>query len=118
MFPEGLGQLHGSWLKAFAAGAGKTSPLVLVLCVCWLGGEMYAPFLLASAARAHHWQAAGTLYLLYAAEVAWFARQLGNFRLASALFYPVALVFYFATFAQSAWIQSQGTLTTWRGRRV
>jgi len=117
MFPEGLGQLHRSWQKAFAVGAARTSPRVLALSIFWLGGAMSTPFLLVGT-RSPLWQVAGALYLLYAAEVAWFARQLGTFRVVTVLVYPVALTFYFATFAQSAWRRKRGTPLTWRGREV
>ena len=117
MFPDGLGQLSESWRKAFSAGAGMVSPLVLGLSIYWLTAAMAAPVLLI-AARGPMRLAAAALYLLNAAQVAWFGRQLGSFRWMAALLYPVALVFYFATFAQSAWTRKRGTPVSWRGRRV
>jgi 4,4'-diaponeurosporenoate glycosyltransferase len=117
MFPEGLRQLFESWSKAFSAGAGMVSPLVLGLSIYWLGTAMATPFLLI-AARGPLRLAFAVLYLLYAAQVMWFGRQLGTFRWRAALLYPVALAFYFATFAQSAYARMHGTPVTWRGRRV
>jgi 4,4'-diaponeurosporenoate glycosyltransferase len=117
MFPQGLRQLYQSWQKAFAAGAGMTSPLVLALCICWLTSAMFVPFMLL-AVRGTLWPAAAALYLLNVAQVAWYGRQLGTFRPAAALLYPIPLAFYFVTFAQSAWKQVRGTPVSWRGRQV
>jgi 4,4'-diaponeurosporenoate glycosyltransferase len=117
MFPDGPRQLHQSWQKAFASGAGMTSPPVLALCICWLAAAASAPSLLI-AARGPLWPAAAALYLLNVAQVAWYARQLGTFRPAAALLYPVPLAFYFVTFAQSAWGRMRGAPVSWRGRRL
>ena len=117
MFPHGLRQLHESWQKAFAAGAGMTSPLVLALSIYWLGAAMLVPLSLA-VLRGPLWPAAAALYLLNVAEVAWYGRQLGTFRTTTALLYLIPLVFYFATFAQSTWKKMRGKPVAWRGRQV
>jgi 4,4'-diaponeurosporenoate glycosyltransferase len=114
MFPDGLPQLRESWQKAFAAGAGATSPLVLGLSIYWLAAAMLTASLLLAA----HLPAVAILYLLNAAQIAWYARQLGAYRWITALLYPVPLLFYFATFAQSAWRLQRGRPVTWRGRRL
>jgi 4,4'-diaponeurosporenoate glycosyltransferase len=117
MFPHGVAQLRESWQKAFSAGAGRTSPLVFWLSVYWLSAAMLACFM-PMAANQFPRYAAIAIYLLNVVQIAWYGRQLGTFRLAAALLYPIALVFYFATFAQSVWRQRRGKPAVWRGRTV
>lgn len=117
MFPSGLSQLCESWKKAFAAGARTTSPLVLGLSIFWLSAAMLT-FLLLFAVPHSLLFAAACLYALFAGQIGWFARQLGSFRLITAAVYPIALVFYFAIFGQSLWMQMSGRQVRWRGREV
>jgi 4,4'-diaponeurosporenoate glycosyltransferase len=58
----------------------------------------------------------GGVYLLCAAQVGWFSRQVGAFRWYSALLYPVPLVFFFAVFTRSAMRSGKGV--TWKGREI
>jgi 4,4'-diaponeurosporenoate glycosyltransferase len=117
MFPEGFAQLRESWQKAFATGAGLMSPIVLGLSIYWLGAAMLSAIMLCAIHGAMR-PVAAALYLLNVAEIAWFGRQLGTFQWLPALLYPVALVFYFATFAQSMCRQKRGGTVTWRGRKL
>jgi len=117
MFPLGFSQLCESWKKAFAAGARTTSPLVLGLSIGWLTSAMLTFLMLFAAPRSLQ-PAAGGLYVLFACQIAWFAKQLGSFRWVTAVAYPIALVFYFAVFGQSLWMQLTGRQVRWRGREV
>ena len=58
----------------------------------------------------------GAAYLLCAAQVGWFSRQIGAFRWFTALLYPVPLVFFFAVFTRSA--LRSGKQVTWKGRAI
>ena len=117
MFPHGLAQLRESWQKAFATGAGLTSPLVLWLSVYWLACGVLAPFMLIGVSGALG-PIPIAIYLLNVAQVAWYGRQLGTLPWATAFLYPVPLIFYFATFGQSFWRQKRKKPATWRGREV
>jgi 4,4'-diaponeurosporenoate glycosyltransferase len=117
MFPLGFSQLCESWKKAFAAGARTTSPLVLGLSIGWLNSAMLT-FLMLFAAPRSVLPAVGGLYVLFACQVAWFAKQLGSFRWVTAVAYPIALVFYFVVFGQSLWMLLAGRQVRWRGREV
>jgi 4,4'-diaponeurosporenoate glycosyltransferase len=117
MFPDGVRQLRESWQKAFAAGAGITSPLVLGLSIYWLAAAMLTALLLL-AFDSRLYPAVAVLYLLNVVQIAWYGRQLGTFRWTTALLYPVALAFYFAIFAQSMSRRKRGRTVTWRGRPV
>jgi 4,4'-diaponeurosporenoate glycosyltransferase len=114
MFPEGLTQLRESWRKAFATGAGLTSPLVLGLSIYWLAAAVLTAIL----AVAIHSPTFAALYLLNAIQIAFYARQLGTFRWVTALLYPIPLAFYFAVFAQSLWRRTHNQPVTWRGRQL
>jgi 4,4'-diaponeurosporenoate glycosyltransferase len=117
MFPLGFSQLCESWKKAFAAGARSTSPLVLGFTVGWLAAAMLT-FLMLFAVPRTLLPAAVGLYAFFAGQIAWFSKQLGSFRLLTAVFYPISLVFYFAVFGQSLWMQLAGRSVRWRGREV
>ena len=116
MFPHGMAQLRESWQKAFAAGAGVTSPLVLGLSIYWLAAGMLTAFMLL-AVHGTLWQAA-VLYCFNVIQIAWYGRQVGTFRWTTALLYPIALAFYFAVFARSEWRRRRGGSITWRGRQL
>ena len=117
MFPDGLAQLRESWRKAFVKGASVTSPLVLALAIYWLTSAMLTACML-FAIHSPLWPAIATLYLLNGINIAWLGRQLGTFRWLTALWYPVALTFYFAIFAQSTRFRKAGRPVTWRGRQI
>ena len=110
MYPHGLQELVDGWTKGFASGAGQTPKPVLWLLVAWLSGLMLTVVLLPFTA----WALA--LYGLCAGQVALVLRRVGAFRWYTAAAYPVALVFFFAVFARSAWWS--GRAVTWKGRAI
>ena len=114
MFPDGLPQLLESWQKAFADGASITTPLVLILSIYWLSTAMFTAIFAVTART----PISIALYFVNAAQIFWYARQLGTFRLLTALFYPIPLVFYFAVFAQSLSRKQRRHPVTWRGRQL
>jgi 4,4'-diaponeurosporenoate glycosyltransferase len=121
MFPHGYAQMCESFRKAFASGAGASSKRVLALSIVWLTGAMTAFLRLAAVgvvSSAAERLIVCAVYLLLVAQIAWFARQLGSFRLLTALLYPAPLVFYFGLFAQSAWRRAMHKPVTWRGRSL
>lgn len=113
MYPNGLRELIAGWTKGFAAGAGQTPRGTLFLIVAWMIGLMLAWLGLLVTGD---WLAWGAVYGLSAAQVAWFARQLGSFRWISSLLYPVPLLFFFVIFAWSA--TRSGKPVIWKGREL
>jgi 4,4'-diaponeurosporenoate glycosyltransferase len=112
MYPNGLRELIAGWTKGFAAGAGQTPGGALLALVAWMSGLMLAPL---------GWLLFGgwpwcLVYLLCAAQVAWFSRQVGTFRWYTALLYLVPLVFFFGVFTWSA--LRSGKRVNWKGRVV
>jgi 4,4'-diaponeurosporenoate glycosyltransferase len=113
MYPGGTGDLVAGWTKGFASGSGQTPRGSLLLSVAWMIGLMAAPIGLLVAGEPLGW---GALYLLCAAQVAWFGRLVGAFRAYAALIYPLPLVFFFVVFARSA--MRSGKKVTWKGRQI
>jgi len=113
MYPNGLRELIAGWTKGFAAGAGQTPRGVLFLVVAWMIGLMFAPLGWLMMGDPLRW---GAVYLLCAAQVSWFSRQVGAFRWFSALLYPLPLIFFFVIFAWSA--ARSGKQVTWKGREI
>jgi 4,4'-diaponeurosporenoate glycosyltransferase len=113
MYPNGLRELIAGWTKGFAAGAGQTPRGTLLLVVAWMIGLMFAPLGWLMTGDALRW---GAVYLLCAAQVGWFSRQVGAFRWFSALLYPLPLIFFFVIFAWSA--ARSGKQVTWKGRKI
>jgi 4,4'-diaponeurosporenoate glycosyltransferase len=113
MYPGGLRELIAGWTKGFAAGAGQTPRGTLFLVVAWMIGLVFAPLGWLMTSDGLRW---GAMYLLCAAQVAWFGRQIGAFRWFTALLYPVPLVFFFAVFARSA--MRSGKSVSWKGREI
>lgn len=113
MYPNGLRELIAGWTKGFASGAGQTPRGVLLLVVAWMIGLMLTPL---GWLVTGDWLGWGAMYLLCAAQVGWFSRQIGAFHWFSALLYPVPLIFFFVVFAHSA--VRLGKSVSWKGREI
>lgn len=113
MYPNGLRELVAGWTKGFAAGAGQTPRGVLLLVIAWMIGLMLAPI---GWLVTGDWLRWGGMYLLCAAQVGWFGRQIGAFRWVTALLHPLPLIFFFIVFARSA--LRSGKQVTWKGRAI
>ncbi len=113
MYPGGLRKLSNGWKKAFATGAGQTSPLRMAGLIFWLSAAAgTAVMLLLSACTEYSLLLWGSLYAAFAGLLLIQLRRLGQFRFWTTIFYPVALVFFFVLFAQSAFQKQQ----IWKGR--
>ncbi len=113
MYPQGLKELIAGWIKGFAAGAGQTPSITLLLVVAWMIGLMLAPLGWVMAGGALCW---GAVYLLCAAQVWWFSRLIGAFKWYASLFYPVPLIFFFVVFAWA--VLKSGKTVAWKGREI
>jgi 4,4'-diaponeurosporenoate glycosyltransferase len=117
MFPSGLQQLCDGWTKAFADGAQHTDSRVLFVSIVWLSSLASILILLFAVSPQQRWLVE-LLYLLAATQVWLFARQIGTFRIATCLLFPLPLMVFFALFARSALRRTFGRRTNWRGRSV
>jgi 4,4'-diaponeurosporenoate glycosyltransferase len=113
MYPGGLCDLSNGWKKAFATGAGQTPPRRMAGIIFWLSAAAGTAVMLpVSSVTEYSLLLWGSLYAAFAGLLFIQLRRLGQFRFWIALFYPVALVFFFVLFAQSAFQKQQ----TWKGR--
>lgn len=117
MFPEGFGQMRKGWIKAFASGAGGTSPWLLLGSIVWLSG-MATALLCIFLARPPIGHLGVLFYVLFAVQIYGFQRRVGKFGIFTALFYPLFFIFYQAVFAVSLWRLKVGAKSEWRGRKV
>jgi 4,4'-diaponeurosporenoate glycosyltransferase len=113
MYPHGLRDLIEGWTKGFASGAGRTPRGTMCLIVMWMIGLMLPPL---GGLLTGDWLRWGAVYLLCAAQVGWFGRQVGAFRWFTALLYPVPLLFFFVVFFRS--VLRSGRTVTWKGREI
>jgi 4,4'-diaponeurosporenoate glycosyltransferase len=117
MFPEGLAQLCESWKKAFADGAAASDSAVLTLAIVWLSA-LSTTFILSCVLPWPLRGVAAALYVIAAAQVFWSARQVGSFRLSTAILYPIPLLFFFGLFTDSLLSRIFRRQVKWRGRRI
>lgn len=117
MYPDGLVQLCDGWTKAFADGARSTDIRVLVISILWLSALASTAILLFVVPSQQRW-IFGTFYLLASAQVFFFARMIGSFRMVTCFLFPLPLLFFFVLFARSAIRRALGRRTNWRGRSV
>lgn len=110
MYPEGLRELMEGWTKGFAAGAASTPKRTILLIAVWFSaliGAAIVPFF-------HPW--GNLLYLLFAMQLGWMLRRVGNFSWITALIYPVPLSFYLIVFIRS--LGRAGKDVRWKGRKI
>lgn len=117
MFPRGLSQMSNSWTKAFIDGAALSGGLVLASAIVWISA-LWSTLVLLVAPHDYGRLGLAVVYLLFSFQLLWFARQLGSYRLAACLLYPLPLAYYCAVFARSAARRSFHRKTVWHGREV
>ena len=119
MYSDGLGEIRAGWAKSFAMG-GKGTPVFIWVCwSLWLGGALGATRALISAlvqwdVVAFLWAAFG--YTLFAGQIHGWLKRIGRFRLTTAVFYPVAAIFFVGVFVRSLMALIFRRPLTWKGR--
>ena len=117
MFPDGFAQLHSSWKRSSATGASASTPRILMLAYLFLSGCVYAFLCLIAVSGRMRLIAAG-IYLAYVCLLAFQSRQLGTYRILTAVLYPLPLIFYFFVFAEAKSEGFSGKKISWRGREL
>ena len=120
MYPDGPGSLWQGWTKNFFTGAVSVSVPLLLMCIVWLTALTAAAIDIiryAPALSVRFWLSAG-LYALCAAEAAFTARQVGNFRWPALVFYPLFLLGFHVIFLASAFKRLVLRRVTWKGRSI
>ncbi|MEI7880767.1 MAG: glycosyltransferase [bacterium] len=119
MYPGGIRELAGGWMKAFATGAAHTPVLLLLAISAWITGSLTIAGLLALAvAYGKNPCADLVIYALYAAQIYAMLVRIGSFRWFVAFGYPVFLVFYLAVFTRSVVSVGLSQEVSWKGRRI
>lgn len=101
MYPDGLAQMVEGWSKNFASGATASHPLLLFLVVVWVFGAVESVHLLVSALIRPDASPPAVAVLVYGAfvlQIFLMLRQIGNFGFRTALFFPLALLFFILVF--------------------
>ena len=117
MFPEGFRQMSESWAKAFIQGAADSGGVILAASIVWISALWSTVMVLVMPRPTGH-PGLGLVFALFCIQIAYFARQLGNYNLLGCLFYPLPLAYYCATFGRSAFRRAIGRKALWRGREV
>ncbi len=115
MYPNGWGELMAGWIKGFAAGAGQTPLPILLLIIGWLSGLIMAAGQLITHPNP---PICLVVYTLCVLQVSWLMRRVGTFHWATAILFPVPLIFYFAIFARSLWRIVRKQPVAWKGRSI
>jgi 4,4'-diaponeurosporenoate glycosyltransferase len=120
MYPDGLRAMVQGFAKGFAVGAASVPLWLLVAVVAWVAGSVSTARRLAAAALGAGgdtgpWLA---LALLYAAQMHWMLRRVGNFGVWPALAFPLPVAFFVSVFGWSLFRTAVLGRAPWRGRVV
>ncbi len=123
MYPEGPRQMLSGWTKNFLQGADATPRLILFAQSMWIVGAatVAVQTILAGAALRVGiipLPAALTMYALYTTLLAVTLPHYGRFGVATALFFPIHLVFFACVAAYALIVRMRGGSVNWRGRAV
>jgi 4,4'-diaponeurosporenoate glycosyltransferase len=113
MYPGGIREVANGWTKNFARGAMTTAPFLLALIATWIAGSGLALRL------AIDGPAVGPIfYAAYVAQLWWILRKIGNFSVATAILYPIPLLFFVLVFLRSLYVTLIRRRVTWKGRSI
>jgi 4,4'-diaponeurosporenoate glycosyltransferase len=121
MYPGGIGELVEGWTKGFASGAARTPPLTMALAVTWISGAFSAAIVAATAAVTPGLlpkAAAGAVYAVYAGQLYWMLRRVGNFGIAACILFPIHLLFFALIYSKSFVAIFVRKSVRWKGRTV
>ena len=121
MYPRGIIDLINGWSKGFASGAVKTSIPILIIIVLWIIGafgttrNLIQELFLGDTLQTMLWS---LLYICYVLQIYWMARRIGNFKVYTAIFYPIPLLFFILIFIYSFLRVFIVKKTVWKGRTI
>ncbi len=97
MYPDGARDLIEGWSKGFGTGALSIKPFSLLLVTAWISGCFGASIALGRSLFAFSPLSSAIyslIYLLYALQIHWMLKRIGNFSIYTALLFPVPLYFF------------------------
>lgn len=121
MYPEGFASLFEGFSKGFATGANIISPLILILSIAWIVGGMAVTrhliqaIIVSQPSNIFIWL---LLYILFAVQVSWMLKRIGNFKIFTAIFYPVPLLFFVIVFIWSLLLTFVLRRAKWKDRDI
>lgn len=121
MYPDGMHQLIEGWTKNFGTAAASTHPLIFAMITVWISGgfSTMALLLYGILDSSLLWITAGSLaYMVYALQLWWLARKVGNFQPLLFAVFPVLLGFFTLMFLKSFYQTKVLHSVRWRGRQV
>jgi 4,4'-diaponeurosporenoate glycosyltransferase len=121
MYPDGLRSLVEGFTKNMAIGASDIRRDFKALIVAWIAGAtLCAIASLASLipALAIYRTMQIVFYALYAAQMYWMLRRIGNFSPLTALLFPVPLAFFHLVYIHSVHSIRRRNCVTWKGRII
>ncbi|MHB0856369.1 MAG: glycosyltransferase [Anaerolineae bacterium] len=120
MYPGGLAQLVEGWSKGFGTGAMTTRLPILLLVIAWISGcfSISIHAIRALATGAPDALLVLLLYALYALEIGWMLRRIGNFHAFAAALFPIPLVFFAMVMLRSLVLIYALRRVLWRGRTI
>jgi len=121
MYPQGLKQMAEGWSKNFASGARASNPLAALMIFAWIFGlfeVLFLAFVSPLTAQGVPWAAAVFLYGLCVLQIHLMLVRIGNFGLATALFFPIPLLVFLLIFMYSLVLTFVVRRVTWRGRSI
>jgi 4,4'-diaponeurosporenoate glycosyltransferase len=121
MYPQGLKQMAEGWSKNFASGAKASNPLLVFMVFAWIFGlfeVLFLAFVAPLTAQSVPWAGAILLYGLCVFQIHLMLVRIGNFGLATALFFPIPLLVFLVIFIYSLFLTFVVRRVTWRGRSI
>lgn len=121
MYPEGFKSLVEGFSKGFGLGAKATTVIGQILIFCWIYAGIHLTRLLTQMAIAGDIDGLivySTLNILFILQIHWMLKRIGNFKLITALFFQIPLIFFIVVFIISMFKTFILKRATWKGRAL
>ncbi len=121
MYPDGFRSLIEGWTKGFAEGSASIRKPFLLMIILWITGCFEASEAAITAISAQHspsiWSTLA-IYGLYVLQLRWILRRIGEFRVWTAVFFPLPLAFFAVLMAWSITQKHALKKVRWKGRTI
>ncbi len=121
MYPNGIGDIVNGFSRGFTSGARSTSIINLILVILWIAASFYPITMIIENALAFNMTGLITgiiFYFIYALQLFWMLRRIGNFSPIVAVFFPVFMIFFVLIFFWSIILNLFRINIKWKGRNV
>ncbi|MDH7497705.1 MAG: glycosyltransferase, partial [Syntrophomonadaceae bacterium] len=119
MYGGGVRELVEGWSKGFAAGAGSTGLVPLLLTVLWVSGAAGSTVsLLQAPLNGQPLLQPLAFYLLFGLQVYWMLARIGSFSPLQVVLFPLPLLFFVLVFARALVVTYGLKRVKWKGRVI